>query len=108
MRVQALIVVLHLMACLQAADNSSSNATAGQEVSLRGNLASMATRSNAVAQLQARAARNCRQYGCQSGYRSDYKCQCNRQCSEYNNCCSDYYDWCTESHSPSPFNGMIR
>ena len=39
-------------------------------------------------------ATSCAVYGCGARYDPSQPCQCNRQCSKYKNCCSDYNEEC--------------
>merc|ERR1740121_745438 len=43
----------------------------------------------------------CSNYGC-GGFNRQQSCQCNDNCKDYANCCSDYTDTCLESDNPPP------
>jgi len=43
---------------------------------------------------------SCASYGC-VGYVPSHDCQCNSECTRFNNCCSDYSDLCSSSTGPS-------
>ncbi|CAK0846291.1 unnamed protein product, partial [Prorocentrum cordatum] len=42
-----------------------------------------------------------RNYGC-GGFGRKQSCQCNDNCKDYGNCCSDYTDTCLDTDSPPP------